>query len=959
VNNEDNIIIGAKTALINENINSNDNFKPKFISNNLNNKVLTSIKEELQDCDEFYISVAFITKGGITPLLQDFLELNEKGIKGKILTTDYLYFTEPEALKKLNSFENIEVKLYSESNLGFHTKAYIFKKSNIYKTILGSSNLTLNAITKNKEWNIGLTSINDGEITKDILNEFFELWDLADPLEKSLKEYELIYTETKKFKNIKDITKLEKESSKSLIPNSMQLDFLENIRNLITKGENKALLISATGTGKTLASAFAVKEFKPKKFLFLVHREQIAKQAMESYKQIIKNKDFGLLSGNYKDTSKDYLFSTIQTMSKDDVYTKFHPSEFDFIIIDEVHKAGSLSYQKIMSYFKPKFYLGMSASPERTDSFDIYKLFDHNIAHEIRLKEALKEDLLCPFHYFAISDIEIDGKINNDDFSDFNNLVSSKRTDYLIEKSEYYGFSGSKVKGLVFCSRKDEAQKLSENFNKRGFSTTFLTGEDSQEKREEAIYRLTSDEVKNKLDYIFTVDIFNEGVDIPEINQVLLVRPTKSPIIFIQQLGRGLRKNKNKEYVVILDFIANYKNNFMIPIALSGDKTYNKDNLRYFLMEGNKIIPGSSTINFDKIAKETIFKSINNTSFSKKALFKEKYNNLKFKLGKIPSLKEFYDYGDLDPILILNHSSIDNYHSFLSYADKEYEGILSDSENNSLKFLSKWLASGKRPHELIILKFLVYKGYFTIEDISKVLKEDYNVINDLESIKSATEFLKMNFINNNEKKKYLDVSFIGDNFNISQDFKSNLKSNNFKEHLNDLIEYGLKKYKNEYNKNKVDSNLSLYSKYSRKDVCRLLNWENDDSSTVYGYRIKHDTCPIFVTYHKDETITSSTKYAEKFINNKMFSWMTRSRLRLDSKEVKEIENHDKTNLAIHLFIKKDDGEGDDFYYLGLVKPRDFRETSILNDKNEMLPLVNIDLELNNSIKKELYDYLIN
>jgi len=975
-NNED-IINGAITAFINENNESKGYLKPKLISNANKNKVINSIKSELDSCDEFFISVAFITKGGLTPLLQDFQELESRGIKGKILTTDYLNFTEPEALKKLNEFSNIEVKLYSQEKHGFHTKAYIFRKGNLYKSIIGSSNLTLNALTINKEWNIGFTSLNEGEIYNSILSEFYELWNDSDDLDKVINYYEILYESNKKFEKIKEISRPKpiKTTSKEILPNIMQKNFLENIRRLIKGGENKCLLISATGTGKTYASAFAVKDFNPNKFLFIVHREQIAKQSIKAYKKIFNNQDkkFGLLTGNSKDCEADYLFSTIQTMSKEKNFSSYKPKEFDYIVIDEVHKAGALSYIKIMSHFKPKMWLGMTASPERTDHFDIYELFDHNIAHEIRLKEALEEDLLCPFHYFGITDIEINGAIAEDKFDNFNYLISKERTDYLIEKSEYYGFSGDRIKALVFCSRKDEAKLLSNEFNKKGYSTIALTGEDSQKMRENAIFRLTNDDINNKLDYIFTVDIFNEGVDIPEINQVLLVRPTQSPIIFVQQLGRGLRKFKNKEYLVVLDFIGNYNNNFMIPIALSGDRSYNKDNLRHFLMERNKLIPGSSSINFDKISKERIFNSINNTSFSKKSLYKEKYINLKFKIGKIPMLTDFYENGDLDPFLILDHGRIDNYHDFLDYVDTDYNGFLSENENNSLKFLSKWLSNGKRPHELIILKFLINKRFFTIKDIEEILYKDYNIQNDIESIVSAINFLKMDFITKKEHSKYENVSFLNDlnffensesllknnKFVISDKFDEFLTNNCFYNHINDLIDYSLLKYVDIYN-NPVDGvNLSLYAKYSRKDICRILNWENDDSSTIYGYRIKYNTCPIFVTYDKHEDISSSTKYQDEFENNEIFSWMTRSNLNLNSKEVKEVIDYKKNSIGIHLFIKKSDDEGKEFYYIGPIKPIDHNQTTITNDDGIELPVVNFKFKLDNPIEEELYDYFVN
>lgn len=955
--NSEDILNGAKTAFINQNADSSSDFRPKLLYNNRQNKVINSIRDELHNCDEFIISSAFITLGGITPLLEEFKTLEKNNIKGKILTTDYLNFTEPKALRKLQKFKNIEVKLYSQEKEGFHTKGYIFKKDDIYRGIVGSSNLTMNALTINKEWNVEFTSLSEGEMLAEIKREFCTLWDEADDLEEVLPKYEKIYNDNKRFTDLIKISDEIKEKNITLTPNTMQEDFLNNLRNLIKQGESRAILVSATGTGKTYASAFAVNDFKPKRFLFLVHREQIAKQSINAYKNVFKDhENFGLLSGNSKDYSKNYLFSTIQTMSKDDIYTRYSKDHFDYIIIDEVHKAGALSYQKIFRYFEPKFWLGMTASPERTDGFNIYDLFDNNIAHEIRLQEALEEDLLCPFHYFGITDVEFETGEIDDDFTDFNLLASAKRVDYLIEKSEFYGYSGDRRKALVFCSRKEEAKLLANEFNRRGFKSVALTGDDSQEKRLEAIDRLTNDDNPDKIEYIFTVDIFNEGVDIPEINQVLLVRPTESPIIFIQQLGRGLRKYENKEFVVILDFIGNYKNNFMIPIALSGDRSYDKDKIRKYLMEGNKIIPGASSINFDEISKRRIFDSIDKTSFSKVALFKEKYNNLKFKLGKMPMLCDFYENGDMDPLLILNYSSFDCYADFLEKAEKDYTHPFDENQVNFLKLISKNLANGKRPHELLVIKCLIYNKSFTVDKISDLLNEKFGLIDQSKSIESAINLLKLDFFTNNEKAKYGITTFFDENFSISNEFNECLSQETFKAHLNDVIDFGLLKYENDFF---TSGKLKLYEKYSRKDVCRLLNWVHDDSSTMYGYRIKHNTCPIFVTYKKDESISESTKYKDQFVNKEIFSWMTRSKVKLESKEPQAIINHEKTNLEIYLFIKKSDDEGKDFYYIGQVTPFDQLETTITNDKGEELPIVNFKFKINHEVKDELYSYFVN
>ena len=501
--NYQNIQSGLSTAFLDKNISSNVLYRPQFISNDYKNgrKVLSAIEDELLHCDSFLISVAFITMGGITPLLQTLRTLEDKGIKGKILTTDYLAFSDPKALDKLATFSNIELKMYlvPDSKNGFHTKGYIFQSNEIYKILIGSSNMTNTALTTNREWNTKIVSTKSGEFVSEMLDEFEELWNHPNTYSYNafIGAYRVHYEEYRKVKQKEEI----KLPSKQLIPNSMQQAFISSLRNIRNSNESKALLISATGTGKTYASAFALQDQNPKKALFLVHREQIAKQALQSYRNVFGDtKTFGLLSGNSKDTDVDYLFATMQTMSKKEVYSSFDPNTFDTIIIDEAHRIGAKSYQEIMDYFKPKFWLGMSASPERTDDFDVYAAFDHNIAYEIRLQQALEENLLCPFHYFGITDFLTDG--NETDFTDFNYLTSNQRVDYIIKQTNYYGYSGERVKGLMFCSSKKEAAALSERLNLRGYRTVALSGEDSQEKREDAIDRLVSNTRSDYLQYI-------------------------------------------------------------------------------------------------------------------------------------------------------------------------------------------------------------------------------------------------------------------------------------------------------------------------------------------------------------------------------------------------------------------------------------------------------------------------
>lgn len=963
---------GMETAYINGSLASNLEYKPGFVSNNPKEgkKVISSIEEELLRCDKFQISVAFITMGGITPLLQTLKELENKGIPGEILTTNYLDFSEPKALAKLNDLKNIKLKMYDveSANNGFHTKGYIFKKEEVYRIILGSSNMTNTALTSNIEWNTKIISTEQGEIAQDIVNEFNELWNSEYALDFE-HFYEIYKTRYEIIKHQRQEAKKDKIPSfekYTLKPNSMQEEFILNLRKIMEKGEKRALLISATGTGKTYASAFAMRELGFKKVLFLVHREQILKQAKKSYENVFSsNITTGILSGNHKDINADYIFSTVQTLSRNNILAEFSDNRFDCIVIDETHKAGAESYHKIINHFKPKLLLGMTASPERTDGFDIYKLFDHNIASEIRLQDALKDDLLCPFHYFGISDLTVDGR-EIDEKTEFRYLATEERVNHVIEKAEYFGHNGDRVKGLVFCSRNDETKALSDAFNKRGYNTIALSGSNSQSEREEAVERLEMEcdvdenerPVSNQpLDYIFTVDIFNEGVDIPKVNQVIMLRPTQSAIIFVQQLGRGLRKADGKEYVVVLDFIGNYSNNFLIPIALSGDRTYNKDNVRKYVREGARVIPGSSTIHFDEITKKKIFESIDKMTTTKRMLT-DKYNQVKYKLGRIPTILDFYKLGEIDPMLFIKYAK--TYDSFLKIVDKDYNITFTDKEEQILAFVSALIIDGKRPHELLMLKMMlegtnIEENTFA-QQLNKIgekfKKADYD---------SAIRMMNLDFVTGSDATKFSDMELVSSlelksgMLKRSLAFVKKLRNVRFREELENLVKYGMMRYKDMYS-NHDENNLVLYGKYSRKDVCRLMNWDRDESSTMYGYRIKHNTCPIFVTYEKKDDISESTKYEDQFINQQTFSWMTRNGVAIDSRESQEIINSEQSGLKIVLFIKKSDGEGTDFYYMGEVNPVDWRQTTIKNNKGRKLPIMNFLFKLKNSVREDIYEY---
>ncbi|MDY4077508.1 MAG: DEAD/DEAH box helicase [Clostridium sp.] len=958
----DEIIKSSKTGLINSMIDSNLALIPKLITNDYSKgeKVLTEIITNLNKCEEFFISVAFVTYSGLLPLLQTLEKLNEKGVKGKILTTDYLNFSEPKALKRLLSFSNIQVKVYSKEN--FHTKGYIFKNKNHYKVIVGSSNLTQTALTKNKEWNLKISSLEEGALTEEIISEFNNLWMDAQALTLNwLETYENIY---KKQREYARKTKVPRIKQYELKPNRMQVSAIENLNELRKSGKNKALLISSTGTGKTYLSAFELRNYNPKKALFIVHREQIARQALESYKDVFGDtKTMGILSGNSKDFNKEIIFSTIQTLSKDDVLHSFKKDDFDYIVIDEVHKAGANSYQKVVNYFTPKFLLGMTATPERNDNFDIFKMFDNNIAYEIRLQQALEEDLLCPFHYFGISDITVDG-IELGDNSDFRFLVAEERVNHIIDKIKFYGYCGDRVKGLIFCSNKKEARELSNIFNSHGYKTVALTGEDSQEVRENSIKRLEQDEIDNSLDYIFTVDIFNEGVDIPSINQIIMLRPTQSAIIFVQQLGRGLRKSKFKEYVVIIDFVGNYNNNFLIPIALSGDRTFNKDTIRKYVLEGSRVIPGCSTINFDEISKKRIFQSIDSANFNDIKMIKNEYKELKQKIGKIPTLMDFDKYNAIDPLRFFENKNLKSYYGFLNKYENEYTIKLNSLEKLFIEFISKKLASGKRPHELLLLKSILNKDDNLISKLSENLKENYNIDFNLITRKNVINVLTNEFLTGQDKKTYEKCIFIqkqDDDYIVAKEFYSLLKNKNFKDMISELIEFGLNRYKKNYSNRYENTFFQLYQKYTYEDVCRLLEWEKGEVAlNIGGYKFDKNTktYPVFINYDKHESIGDSINYEDRLLSESQLIAISKSGRTKKSDDVVQIYNAEKDNVRMYLFIRKnkDDKISKEFYFLGRIKAIGEPKEFIM--KNTTKTAVEIRYQLFTPIRSDIYDYII-
>lgn len=973
---------GLKTAYIDGSAAANLAYKPAFVSNNPEEgkKVISVIEDELMKCDQFQISVAFITMGGITPLLQTLKELEKRQIPGQILTTNYLNFSEPRALKKLQELSNVTLKMYDvdRADQGFHTKGYIFKKEEIYRIIIGSSNITSAALTKNKEWNTKIVSTEQGEIAQEIVKEFYQLWDskyalsFDDFYENYKQKYEII----KKQRKIAKQDEISSTAKYKLEPNSMQVGFITNLRKIVEAGENRALLISATGTGKTYASAFAMRELGFNRVLFLVHRSTLAKQALASFRNVFEDKkSMGIVGAGYSDYDADYIFAMVETLHKEDNLRKFAPEEFDCIVLDEAHHSPANTYQKVMEYFKPKLFLGMTATPDKRDdgeaSKNVYELFHYQIAYEIRLQQAMEEDLLCPFHYFGISDISVvtdeQMKTRNISEENFGKLTSDERVRHVIEQAKYYGYSGDRVKGLIFCSRNRECEELSAKFNALGYRTIALSGDNKDKEREKAFERLAMNEEDatdemQPLDYIFSVDILNEGVDIVEVNQVIMLRPTQSPIVFIQQLGRGLRKAKNKEYVVILDFIGNYNNNFMIPVALSGDRTYNADTIRKYVISGNNTIPGASTVHFDEIAKEKIFNSIDKIK-GMRSIIKESYISLKNRIGRTPLLFDFYEQGEIDPLVIIREYK--TYWKFMENVEKgKYFCKLNDHEKLILEYLSKTILSGVRPSELFILQKLLTKKTFSVNEVQKELKRllDYN-ITDLE-MRESVKILQGCFTSKDEEyQKYKTIEIMDydekQGVRCFASYANCLLDNEFNTQVKDIINVGLARYRDKYAHGKVEQTpFVLYEKYSRRDVSLLMNCGKDMSSTMYGMSRIGDDVFIFITYHKEEAeegknyADGKPDYADAFEDNLIFKWDSQIGKDNSSPYMQKV----LTAPRKHLLVKKSDAESS-FYYMGQFDIIESVDSQKEDNSGKMKPIAKVTMKMHHPVREDLLRYL--
>ncbi|MFD1039355.1 DEAD/DEAH box helicase family protein [Virgibacillus byunsanensis] len=681
--------------------------------------------EDIQNSSTIYILTSFIMKSGVKVIYDALQDALNNGADIKVLTGDYLYVTQPKALARLLDLEgdNLEIRLWRSNGIAFHPKTYIFKHQEEGAIIVGSSNLSRSALTSGVEWNLRMqrnASIDTFNQSIDLFIEHFYDYQTIEINRESLKSYQtdydnfhvkhanLISTWTKREEIELTLPNEEEELPQKVVdypspytttlePRPAQLDALQELENTMEEDYNKAMVVMATGLGKTYLAAFFAQRFQ--KVLFIAHREEILKQAKKSFEQVL-GKSGGLYYGLEKDPDHDMLFASIFTLSIKDQLHTFEPEEFDLVIVDEFHHAAAKSYQKVIDYFEPQFLLGLTATPERTDGQDVFAICDGNVAYEITFIEAIQHGWLTPLIYHGVKD-DIDyTKINwlgkqYDQHELMIQQLQRDRAEQIYEKWNEY----KQTRTLAFTSSIQQAEFLSNYFSEQGVKSITLTSASKDISRSEAIRMLDT----NEIDIIFTVDLFNEGVDIPSVDTLLFARPTESLVVFTQQIGRGLRKYAGKNNCVIIDLIGNYRN---ADTKLQVFNQFKEDDAKP-RKSMEPIVPSSCAIHFETEVINLLEEMRKKRSSRKERMYLN-YLNVKEHVGKRPSYEEVHKYGTSNSKEY--KQAFGGYFAFLN----EY-GELSHHEAKVYQKHYRWLKKVEnemmnKSYKMVVLQFLLNKG---------------------------------------------------------------------------------------------------------------------------------------------------------------------------------------------------------------------------------------------------------
>ncbi|WP_027340623.1 DEAD/DEAH box helicase family protein [Halonatronum saccharophilum] len=606
--------------------------------------------EEIRKAKDIKILVSFLRESGVKLILKELKKQALKGADIKIITSRYMNITEPSALSllKYELGDMVDLRFFSQEDISFHPKSYFFKNEKEKVLFIGSSNLSYSALISGVEWNYRLVKETDKEAYDKFEEEFNRIYNEESIVidKKVLNNYASNWRKPRKY-----IEEVEEGYSQTKVPEprGAQIEALCELKLAREEGYNKGMVVAATGIGKTYLAAFDSINFT--KVLFIAHREEILKQAEASYKTISPNLKTSFFNGEEKDKSGKAVFASVQTLGKEEYLNDnyFKKEEFEYIIVDEFHHAAADTYKRAIDYFEPNFLLGLTATPYRMDNKDINQLCDDNIIYEINLKDAINRQLLVPFKYYGIYDSEVDYNQVQFSNSQYNtkdlekNLSTHQRADLILK--HYNSLAGKRTIG--FCASISHANYMAQYFNDNNIKAVSVhSSKDKGQhfmERDQVIANLS----KGDIDIIFAVDIFNEGIDIPSLDTVLFLRPTESYVLFLQQLGRGLRKDEDseKEHLKVLDFIGNYKRAHYIPLLLSGKNPMESKKMDIREIEEFEY-PDDCKVSFDFKVIDLFKEMAANDPLRER--MRDEYFRLKNSLGRRPLRKDIYEGVDID-----------------------------------------------------------------------------------------------------------------------------------------------------------------------------------------------------------------------------------------------------------------------------------------------------------------------
>lgn len=643
------------------------------------------LADSIKKADSVDIIVSFLMESGVKMLLGELDNALKRGAKIRILTGNYLGITQPSALYliKHKLGDQVDLRFYNEKNRSFHPKSYMFHYKDYSELYIGSSNISRSALTSGIEWNYRFSNKTDPINYEKFYNTFVDLFENHSIVidDEELKKYSKNWHRPAVSKDLDRYDLQDDKETSNQIPlfepRGAQIEALCALENTRAEGARRALVQAATGVGKTYLAAFDSKNYE--RVLFVAHREEILKQAAESFKNVRDSDDYGFFNGDSKCTDKSVIFASVATLGRPDYLNEkyFAPDYFTYVVIDEFHHAVNEQYQRIVDYFKPKFLLGLTATPERMDGKNIYEICDYNVPYEISLKEAINKGMLVPFHYYGIFDETDYSKLHivrgRYDEKELNETYIGNVSRYeLIYK--YYCKYGSR-QALGFCCSREHAREMAKEFSKRGIPSVAVFSDASGEYTEDrnvAIRQLK----QGKIRVIFSVDMFNEGVDITSVDMVMFLRPTESPIVFLQQLGRGLRKCRGKEFLTVLDFIGNYEKAGRVRFLLSGRSNqsagaYNPSDTSAF--------PDDCLVDFDMKLID-LFAEMDKKHLKLKDQIVNEYFRVKELLGRRPDRMDLFTYMD-DGIYetAIAHSKDNPFKRYLEFL-KELDELNQDEE---------------------------------------------------------------------------------------------------------------------------------------------------------------------------------------------------------------------------------------------------------------------------------------